>query len=110
MKTKNISRFEAIKQWLLWILVVLLLIAGGVYLWAWSATDTNLIARGIIWGDSDAGDLHRFPARTMQPSTEPVEFEKTDGKLTEILNGLPISNSDIDAVDMPFNEYRSIAL
>jgi CubicO group peptidase (beta-lactamase class C family) len=42
-----------------------LLIAAvlGVYGWAWSSTDESTIARALIWGESDVGDQHRFPAR-----------------------------------------------
>ncbi len=43
-------------------------------LWAALSTGGNLIARGIMWGDSDADDWKRFPTRTMQASPEPVVF------------------------------------
>jgi CubicO group peptidase (beta-lactamase class C family) len=103
MKNKQI--LKAILNWIWKILLALLLIAAGVYLWALKSTDTSLIARGIMWGDSDAGDLHRFPTRMMQASNEPVEFEPAVGDLENIISELPITNDDIGVVDMPFDEY-----
>lgn len=105
MTTKSKTIFKSITKWLSWIFLSLLVLTGGVYLWAWSATDANLIARGIMWGDSDAGDLYRFPTRTMRASTEPVKFERVNDELQNILDSLPITNDDIGIVDMPFNEY-----
>ena len=105
MTTKSKTIFKSITKWLSWIFLSLLVLSGGMYIWAWSATDTNLIARGIMWGDSDAGDLYRFPTRIMRASTEPVKFERVNDELQNILDGLPITNDDIGIVDMPFNEY-----
>jgi CubicO group peptidase (beta-lactamase class C family) len=103
MKNKQI--LKAILNWIWKILLALLLIAAGVYLWALNSTDTSLIARGIMWGDSDAGDLHRFPTRMMQASDEPIEFEPVIGDLENIISELPITNDDIGVVDMSFDEY-----
>ena len=105
MTTKSKTIFKSITKWLSWIFLSLLVLTGGVYLWAWCATDANLIARGIMWGDSDAGDLYRFSIRTMRASTEPVKFERVNDELQIFLDSLPISNDDIGIVDMPFNEY-----
>jgi CubicO group peptidase (beta-lactamase class C family) len=105
MKTKNKSTFSSILNWLVKIMLVLLVIAGGVYLWALSSTDTSLIARGIMWGDSDAGDLYRFPTRLMNASIKPVEFEPPDGVLQDVLAELPITNPEIGVENMPFDEY-----
>ena len=105
MTTKSKTIFKSITKWLSWIFLSLLVLSGGMYIWAWSATDTNLIARGIMWGDSDAGDLYRFPTRIMRASTEPVKFERVNDELQNILDDLPITNDDIGIVDMPFNEY-----
>ena len=57
------------RRWLLFICTVLAVpIAAvlGVYAWAWSATDDSTIARAMIWRESDVGDQHRFPARSIQ--------------------------------------------
>lgn len=105
MKAKQKSKYIKAFGWTALILIIL---TGAVYLWAWAARDTNLIARGILWGDSDAGDIHRFPSRSMQASAEPVYFAASDGELQNTLNGLPITNPDIDAVDMPFDEYLAV--
>ena len=105
MKTKNRTALKLISNWLWRIFLVLLVISGGVYLWAYRSTGTSLIARGIMWGDSDAGDLYRFPTRVMHASAAPVEFEPLEGALQSRLAELPITNDDIGVVDMPFDEY-----
>lgn len=58
--------------------LALVALAGGFYLWALSATDTSLVARGIVWGDADADDWRRFPSRTIQAGPDVVEFQATD--------------------------------
>jgi CubicO group peptidase (beta-lactamase class C family) len=50
------------------------LLAGGAFLWAWTATDRSLVARGMMWGDADVDDWKRFPARTVRAGPEPVTF------------------------------------
>lgn len=72
-----------------------ILLAGGVYLWALSATDTSLIARGIMWGDADVGDLNRFPNRAINASSEPRMFTPST---PEWLDELKVN-------DMPFETY-----
>ena len=51
-------------KWMGIVLLVLMVLIGGVALWAILSTDTSVIARGILWGDSDVGDLYRFPTRS----------------------------------------------
>jgi hypothetical protein len=46
---------------LLSLILALALLAGGVYVWARTATDTSIVARGIMWGDADVDDWQRFP-------------------------------------------------
>jgi CubicO group peptidase (beta-lactamase class C family) len=94
-----------ILNWVLKLMLFLIVIAMGVYIWARSATDTNLIARGIMWGDSDFGDIYRFPSREMRASTDPIEFGRPDASLQDILDDIPITNDDINVVNMPFDEY-----
>ena len=55
-------------------MAIVVIIAGGTYLWAYLATGTSLVARGILWGDSDAGDLYRFPTRRITAGGDPVLF------------------------------------
>jgi CubicO group peptidase (beta-lactamase class C family) len=70
---------------LLSLILVLGVLAGGTYMWARSATDMSLVARGIMWGDSDVGDVHRFPSRTVHASSEPVRFRaRTPDWLSEL--------------------------
>ena len=91
--------------YLLRLFIAVLVIAGGIYLWAYLSTGNSLIARGVMWGDSDAGDLYRFPTRHMHASTDPVEFDPPTVELQNILAELPLTNDDIDVVDIPFDEY-----
>jgi CubicO group peptidase (beta-lactamase class C family) len=107
MNLNNKSLLKSILNWIWKISLVLLAITGGMYLWALNSTDTSLIARGIVWGDSDAGDLYRFPTRLMEKSNEPVVFESSGGELQNILAGLPITNDEINVVDMPLSDYLS---
>lgn len=76
MKTKQTtkSKFRQIINLMAKVVVALMLIAGGVFLWAYLSTGTSLVARGMMWGDSDAGDLHRFPTRQMQAGESPLMF------------------------------------
>jgi CubicO group peptidase (beta-lactamase class C family) len=60
---------------LLGLLLTLGVLVGVMVLWAWTATDTSLVARGIMWGDTDVDDWRRFPARTVHASAQPVRFE-----------------------------------
>jgi CubicO group peptidase (beta-lactamase class C family) len=84
------------------LILVLAVIAAGIYLWALTSTDTSLIARGIMWGDSDAGDLYRFPTRQVRASTDPVTFESSSA---DLLSQLPISDEAVQAVNMSFETY-----
>lgn len=43
--------------------VALLVVAVGLYGWAWSSVDRSTTARAIWWRDADVEDQHRFPAR-----------------------------------------------
>jgi len=105
MHAKNRSLPNTIINWLLRLILVLSLITSGVLLWAYLSTDTSLVARGILWGDSDAGDLYRFPTRTMHASLEPVEFVAGDGEMQSAIAGLPIANDEIGVANMPLDEY-----
>jgi len=96
-KTKNTLRNLLI--WLLRLVLVLIVSAGGFYLWAYLSTSTSLVARGIMWGDSDAGDLYRFPTRQMQAGTDPVFFEPAT---EDILSQLPVTAEALQAEKMPF--------
>lgn len=87
---------------LLFLVLAVVLITAGVYLWALTSTDTSLIARGIMWGDSDAGDLYRFPTRQVRASTNPVLFESAS---EDLLSQLPISDDAVQAVNMPLETY-----
>jgi CubicO group peptidase (beta-lactamase class C family) len=104
MKTKNNSRtfLRSIGIGLSILLLILTVIAVSVYLWALNSTDTSLIARGIMWGDSDAGDINRFPSRIMRAGSNPVDFELAP---FDLLSELPINNDEVQAVNMPLDTY-----
>ena len=93
------SIINSLLKWLLRLILVLALMIGGIYLWAYLSTGTSLIARGIMWGDSDAGDLYRFPTRQMQASTNPVYFEPAP---EDILSQLPVTAEALQPEKMPF--------
>ncbi len=57
------------------VMLALVVAAGGLYVWALTATDTSLVARGITWGDADVDDWQRFPSRPVHASAQPVRFE-----------------------------------
>lgn len=105
MRTNRKSKTKFILKGMAILVITMMVIAGGIYLWAWTSTDTSLIARGIMWGDSDAGDLHRFPARMMQASNDPVMFGPSNGDWQDLIATVPIDNPDIGAVAMPLEEY-----
>ena len=87
------------------LLLALLIIVVGLYLWASNSTDNSLIARGIMWGDSDVEDLYRFPVRHIRASIEPVEFDPQSGELQSAMSSLPITNDEIGVNNMPLDEY-----
>jgi len=101
MKTETQSKpfIKSLLVWLLRLVLALAVIIGSVYLWAYLSTDSSLIARGIMWGDSDAGDLYRFPTRQMQASTNPVFFEPAS---EDILSQLPVTAEALQPGKIPF--------
>jgi len=62
-------------------LLTLVLIGGGVYLWAHLSTGTSLAARGIIWGGSRFDDWQRFPSRVVHAGDDPVYFPARETNL-----------------------------
>ena len=56
------------------IVLVAAVLIGGVFLWALTATDSSLLARGLIWGEADILDWQKFPGRTIRPSDTPLIF------------------------------------
>jgi CubicO group peptidase (beta-lactamase class C family) len=101
-KIKSRSFLRSIGIGLSILLLILAVIAVGVYLWALNSTDTSLIARGIIWGDSDAGDINRFPSRVVHAGSNPVAFELAP---FNSLSEFPINNDEVQAVNMPLDTY-----
>lgn len=69
---KNIKRVGIVFLGLLGSLAVL---SAVVYLWAAASTGTSLVARGIVWSDTDVDDCQRFPSRPVRASSEPVCLE-----------------------------------
>ncbi|MGD9144170.1 MAG: serine hydrolase [Anaerolineae bacterium] len=87
---KNLKRVGLV---CLGLILVLAIIAGGMYLWAVASTDTSLVARGIMWGDADVDDWQRFPSRTVHASQKPVGFEAAT---PEWLSDLQIDDKPLD--------------
>ena len=98
-KTNNILRKIGI--WLLRVLLAIIVATGGIFLWAYFSTGTSLIARGIMWGDSDAGDLYRFPTREMQASSDPAIFTPVT---EDILSQLMVTAESLQADPLPLAE------
>jgi len=107
MQAQNKSLTKTSVTWLLRLILVFAVLTGGMFLWAYLSTDTSLVARGILWGDSDVGDLYRFPARVMHASPEPVEFIVGGDEMQNAIASLPISNDEIGVTNMPLDEYLS---
>ena len=105
MQAKNKSLTKTSVTLLLRLILVFAVLTGGIFLWAYLSTDTSLVARGILWGDSDAGDLYRFPTRLIHASLEPVKFNGGSGDMQNSIASLPISNDDIGVANMPLDEY-----
>jgi len=84
------------------VVTIVAIIIAGIFLWAYLSTGSSLIARGIMWGDSDAGDLHRFPTRQVMASSDPVVFEPA---AEDLLSQLPITEKAIQADEMPLEEF-----
>jgi len=91
--------------WLLRLFLALLAISVGIFLWAYLSTGTSLVARGIVWGDSDYGDLYRFPARLIRASSNPVLF---DPGSEDLVSQLKITDESMQVVDMPFETFLEI--
>jgi CubicO group peptidase (beta-lactamase class C family) len=99
---QNKSMPKIIFTWLFRVILVLAVIAGGFFSWAYLSTGTSLVARGIMWGDSDAGDIYRFPTRQMQAGAAPVLFEPAAG---DVLSQVPVTAEALQAEEMPFATF-----
>ena len=75
--------------------LILVLIGLGVYVWARMSTDSSMVARGIMWGDARYDDWKRYPSRTVRASDTPVYFAAEE---TDIFEDLSIAGS-------PFEQY-----
>jgi CubicO group peptidase (beta-lactamase class C family) len=61
--------------------LVVVAFGTGVYLWALTATDASVLARAIVWQESDTGDIDRFPARSFRAGPDPVVFSRVPSPL-----------------------------
>ena len=81
---------------LLSVTLALAVLAGGTYLWARSATGSSLVPRGIVWGDSDVGDLWRFPMRTVGAGPKTLRFgAATPAWLSELEIDIVVDRLDL---------------
>lgn len=64
-------------------LVAAALFSLGVWIWANTATDSSQFARALLWGDSDTGDIERFPSVPIYAGDEPLRFVAGDGSAVE---------------------------
>ena len=105
MFTQKKSNLRTNRKWLLYLVLAICLIPSSLYLWAYLSTGSSLVARGIMWGDSDAGDLYRFPTRMILSSSSPLQFAPPDGQLEKSIAEIPITNDEIGVSNMPLDEY-----
>lgn len=50
---------------------IVVLLAAGVWVWAWASTDRSTMARAMWWMEADIDDQYRFPARTIRAGDDP---------------------------------------
>ena len=60
------------------IFVAVAVLVAAIYAWALLSTGTSLLARGIVWGDSDVGDWQRFPPRLIHASSDKLNFSQAN--------------------------------
>ena len=75
-RRKKIMRYSIVAG--LCVAALILVTAAGVYVWARMSIGSSLLARAILWGDSDVDDWQRFPARVISASDEPYFFTVDD--------------------------------
>ena len=80
---------------LLGLLLTLIVSIGALFLWAGTATDTSLLARGLVWGDRTADDWKRLPSRPVRAGSSAVRFELVT----------PDWLADLKIDDMPLDAY-----
>jgi CubicO group peptidase (beta-lactamase class C family) len=97
MKTKSIRK--TLFLWTSRLILTLVMVIAALFLWAYLSTGTSLVARGILWGDSDSEDIYRFPTRQMQPGAEPVRFEP---QTEDYLSQLPVTAEALQEGEIPF--------
>jgi CubicO group peptidase (beta-lactamase class C family) len=73
----------------------------GMVLWALTATDSSVLARAIVWQESDTGDIDRFPARSFSAAAEPVVFPHLPDPL--------VAEIRVDPGQVPLDEYLEAA-
>lgn len=64
---------------------------GGVYVWAALSTSDSFLARAIVWGDSDVGDINRFPKRIVRSGPPTFEFRQPAGTGTLPFATVPVT-------------------
>jgi hypothetical protein len=57
---------------------VLVLIVGGVFVWAWASTSRSSIARAIWWMEADVDGHYRFPSREIAAGDDVAALTSTD--------------------------------
>lgn len=84
-------------------LVALVVVVGGVTVWARASLDTSLYARTLVWMDADTDDWQRFPAREVAASPTPVVFDRESPAageldlLVEVTSGDRVSARSLDS-------------
>lgn len=55
-------------------LAVVVALVLALFGWAWTATDTSVVARVLSWREADIGDQQRFPSRTIPTAERPSDL------------------------------------
>jgi CubicO group peptidase (beta-lactamase class C family) len=66
-------------RWLVVVPVVVVVVAGVGWVGLVAATSRSQLARAIVWGESDAGDHRRFPARLVAAGPDRFDFRRPAG-------------------------------
>src|SRR3712207_8347377 len=52
------------------VVTALVVLLGGLQLWALAALDSSVVARAIVWREADVDDISRFPARVIEAAPQ----------------------------------------
>lgn len=70
--------------------LAVIVVIGGVYVWARLSTGSSTLARALVWMQADVGDQARFPARRIPAGAQPSALPVTPARdLSVPIDGAP---------------------